>query len=242
MVQIIPNCVRVCRDFIEIPADHEFNELQRAIDSNLSHDDYILKLCGNFDDNHGLEIIRDKKIIIDGQGVYGISFTAGQVIATPDKDCSLIFRNMKYLTGDAISIRNDCNIGFYNCNNVTTSILNIDGKYTTINIENTNIIGTIDYSVIEINHSGSIININKSFMKGGNRCPAIHFNSESENKIKIKNTTLLHNSEDMCAIQKDHHYEDVSLSIYNCYGSYRLCDVGINVIINDKFIDNHIDY
>lgn len=242
MAQVTPNEVRVCSGFSEIPADHEYNDLQRAIDADPFHTDYIIRLCSDFNINPGLRIDRSKKIIIDGQGVYGIDFRPGHVIATPEVGCSLIFRNMKYLAGDAIIVRYDCEIGLYNCDNVTTSILAIDGKYSTISIKNSNVTGAPDRSALEINHDGSAVKITDSFVKGGSRCPAIYFNSDSADRVKIKNTTLLHDRVDTCAIQRDTHYDAISLLFYGCYGARTIGDVGIAIKIDDRFVNDTIDF
>lgn len=245
-MQIPEKILYVDSSFHEVPGDHEYNNLQRAIDSIPDWGRYMIMLSSDLLgirtlDLHGRNII----VKINGQSEYGITFAENDPICVIGEDRFLKFINMKYVRGGDINIRfSGGKTGFYNCESVITTIILEGGKYTNCYICDTKLYGTDGHPAIVINHPDSKLYIRDSFIKGGYHSPALYFDNDSIRKVRIVNSTILHYDVGNSAIVNGGTY-NIGIRAYNCNGNDHLCHNDIINYINtydNNTIDPEIDY
>lgn len=246
MAQISPKILKVCPSWSQNTPHQEFNDIQIAIDQIPAYGKYTIRLYDNFMNVPELILTNPNiQVKIDGQGDFGIYFASGNPICTLDSRKTLKFSNITYIRGDAILLRDDSNLYFTNCESVMTRIEMIFGKYTNTYITNTKLYGTFNYPAIAILNSDSKLTVDNSFIKGGYTDPAIYFGADSDGKVKLKDSVLLHyNGVDNYPIQKlSSAY--VGLYAYNCVGNEMLCSTEIANYIatnNDNKADPNITF
>ena len=248
MAQIPEKILYVSPSFVEDPIAHEYNNIQRAIDSIPAYGRYMIMLYDNFMGVRELRLTnRNIQVKINGQSEYGIYFDPGAPICTPGDSQTLKFINMTYIRGDVITIRYDSTVGFYKCENVMARLLLIDGKYSNIYICNTKFYGVDDYPAIEIANPDTKLTICDSYVKGGgiHHAPALYFTSTSDNRVKIVNSVILHNDGiGHDPIEKSGSFL-VGIRAYNNVGNEKLCSREIINYINtynNNIADPEIDF
>lgn len=231
-------------EFHEVQPQHEYNDLQRCIDAIPAWDKVTIKLLGDFADQGTLQLTEDNiQLTIDGGNQFAIDFKTGGPIVQMDASKTLKFVDMKRIRGDAITIRGDSNFYLNNVLNCVTTIDIVEGKYANVYIiNNTHMWGFERNPAIGIYNADSKLHIRNSFIMGGERCPALYFNTDSDGKVKIKNSVILH-----CEGAENYPVErnnDVFVGIhaYNCAGNEMLCsnrivnyiNTGIGNVVNQE--------
>lgn len=234
MAQISPKIFKVSPAWNHDPASHEYNDIQSAIDDIPAWGKYIIELQDDFSDVQELRLTNDNiQVKIDGQGSYGIMFRAGSPICTLDGQKTLKFSDMTYIRGDGFLIRADSFLYFYNCQSVMTYVDIIDGKYAHVYIYDTNFYGSDGHPAITVYNPDSKMTVHESFIKGGRAEPALLFRSASNNKIKMRNSVVLHyDGVDNFPIQKIGAVV-VGIKSYGCVGNARLCSHDINNTVDE---------
>ena len=246
MSQISPKILNVCPSWVEVQPHNEYNDIQRAIDAIPAYGQYIIRLHDNFMDVPELRLTNDRiQVKIDGQTEYGIYFRAGDPICTLSGRKTLKFSDITYIRGDAVIIRDDSYLHFYDCQSVMTRVDIVDGKYAHVYVFGTKLYGTDNNPAISLFNPDSKLTISESYVKGGRRCPALYFNTSSDKKVKMKNSVILHyEGTDHCPITRNSGTL-VGLYAYNCVGDSMLCDNNIANYLgthNDNCFDPVLDF
>lgn len=242
-MQISPTTLRVCPSWVEDVPAQEYNDIQRALDAVPAWGKYTILLEDNLALQHEFMLTNiNTNITIDGQGVFGISFSTGQPMCTPGDRQTIKFKNLTNVRGETVIIRHDCTVGFYNIETIVTRILCIEGKRSRIYMKNIKLDGTYKFAPIEISNGDVRLDIRDSYLRGGYHSPALYFTSGSDNKVKIKDSVVLHYDVGNWPIQKSGDLT-VGVSAYNCCGNASLCGEGITTHINvNNIVDTQIDY
>lgn len=239
MVQTPDHIAYVCPSFAEVVPHHEFNDLQSAIDWVPDFGKVKIIL---YDDLLGIpELIltnRNTNITIDGLNQYGITFAGGASgrIVEVGESQFLKFRNMTYIRGGMVQMRRDgANFGIYDTQSAMMHIEFALGRHSNIYIHNSKFYGADGYYGIEVGNPDGGIEILDSLVQGSAKMPLIMFRNDSDRKLKMKNSTILHGSPDITfPIQQSGGF-DVGVRIHNCSSNSRICNDEIdNYIVNNN--------
>lgn len=233
-------------EFHHVPEQHEYNDLQMAIDDVPAWGKYMIQLCGDFADQRELRLRNDNiQVRFDGQEQFAMDFATGEPICMIEGMRSLKFTNMKRVRADIVMMRHDGTFGFYDCENVVTTVDIVDGKYVNVYVYNTKMYGAEERPAIIVGNKDGKVYIDNSFVKGGRSQPAISFVSDSDGKVKIKNSALLHfDGANNAPIQKDSGVT-VAIHAYKNVGNAKLSNADIaNYLMthNDDFFDPELSF
>lgn len=238
MAQIAPTIYRVSSSFTTSTIDNEFETLQEAIDRVPAWGKYLLRLESDFADQTRLMLTEDNiQVTIDGQNQFSIDFRTGEQIVQMDAQKTLKFKNMNRLRGDILIIRGDSTLYLENILNTMLVLDIVDGKYVDVFLKNINLWSSERSPAINMYNADSKLYVYDSFVKGGERSPALYFNTDSEDKVKIKHSVILNHEVGGEPIQKRSGM-DVSIRAYNCFGDAVLCSHDITNLIDEAHHNN----
>lgn len=243
MVQTPPDILYVCSEFHQNLPTHEFEELQKAINYCEDYSSTKIVLYSDFLGLHELEMSnRNTNITIDGLNQYGITFDRD--IAQIGDGQFLKFRNMTYIRGRKVTMAQDgANFGIYDTQSAMLYISMERGRYNNAYVHRSKFYGADDQAAVIIGNPDAGVEIFDSFVKGGSRCPAILFESESDMNFSMKNSILLHGSGESDSPIENRSGREVGVRIYNSASNAILCNEGIaNYVVNNNnnIPDNHI--
>lgn len=232
MVQTPDNIAYVCPSFAEVVPHHEFNDLQSAIDWVPDYGNVKIVLYDNLLGIPELVLTnRNTNITIDGLNQYGITFAGGSSgrIVEVGESQFLKFRNMTYIRGGMVQMRSDgANFGIYDTQSAMMYIEFAMGMNNNIYIHDSKFYGADGYYGIDVGNSDGGIEILNSFVQGAPGRPLIMFRADSDKKLLMKNSTILHGQPDVTfPIQQSGSFE-VGVRIHNCSSNSRICNDEIN--------------
>lgn len=238
MSQLSEKILYCSPEFHEVPADNEYNDLNRAIASIAAWDKVTIKLMGDFPDQEMLTLPEDNiQVSIDGGFQFSTDFRSGEQIVQMDAQKTLKFKNMNRLRGDILIVRGDSTLYLENILNTMLVLDIVDGKYVDVFLKNINLWSSERAPAINMYNADSKLYIYDSFVKGGERSPALFFNTDSEDKVKIKNSVILNHEVGGSPIQK-RSGTNVSVRAYNCFGDAVLCSHDITNLIDEAHHNN----
>lgn len=246
MQQTPDNVYYVCGSFHENIPHHEYNNIQKVIDNIPDYSRALIILYDNFLGIPELMMRhRQTNITINGQNQFGIGFGGDMVVKVGERQ-TLKFRDITYIRGGEIALADvGANCGIYNTQSAMCYFNLTRQENNNIYIHNTKFYAADGHPAIDINNPDTNIEIFNSYVKGSHRRPAIMFNVESDRKLKIKGSTILHGSGiDHQPIQVDGDFL-VSGYIYNCGGVEKLVTNSIDNLIvnnNNNIADENIDF
>lgn len=236
MAQIPDDVYWLSSSFTEDIPNHEYNDIQSCINQIPNNGKALLKLYSNFGGLTELSLIGNRtNITIDGLNQYGLSFTGDNIVKIGERQF-LKMRNITYIRGKNVILADSgANFGLYNTQSAMMKLDLSWSQYTNAYVHNSKLYGWYNQPAIEVNNSGTRIEVFNSYVKGGYRYPCIMFNDDSENRLKAKNCVLLHGSlGDNQPIQKVAG-ATVSTYIYNCGSTTKISDNDIgNLIVNNN--------
>lgn len=248
MAQIPPNILYVSTSFTQSLPDHEFAEIQKAINFCEDFSKTKIILYSDFLGQHELEMPnRNTNITIDGLNQYGITFDRD--IANIGESQFLKFRNLTYIRGRRVLMEQDnSNFGIYDIQSAMIYISMDRGRYSNAYIHRSKFYGADDSPAIVINNLDAGVEVFDSYVKGGSRYPAIYFGVESDEKVKIKESSLHHYQPGDVPIQVANGIT-AGLCIYNSVSDGRMCQNDEDGHVNNYIVNNnnilreeHIDY
>lgn len=233
-MQLSPNIFRVHPDWHEDTPLQEYNSIQKAIDAIPAWGKYGILLEGNFFDQERLMLTEDNiQVTIDGQNQFSIDFKTGEQIVQMDLQKTLKFKNMNRLRGERLIIRGDSTLYLENILNTMLILDIVDGKCVNIYLKHINLWSSERAPAVNMYNADSKLYIYDSFVKGGERSPALYFNTDSEDKVKIKGSVILHYEAGQAPIQK-RSGSLVSIRAYNCFSDTVLCSHDITNLIMES--------
>lgn len=132
-------------------------------------------------------------VLIDGGGLYGISFI-GDIVDLGLND-KLVLENLKSIGGGTIKINgNNSELHFHSCSCGTNmvQILATSGTGAKVHIKNSNLIAPTGCSVLQINSVDPVYRVTFSRLIGASGQPAVEYTVDADGKLISKVSTFIH--------------------------------------------------